>query len=142
MPRSVLNDLRRRAVDALLERPGHPVSTGDPLAELRSVARSPGVRKEPLAPGLTVLVRSLAHLDAVLSWQPANGLPRPTAVYCDLEDLRLYKEAVPRARAAGIPVGLAALRIVKPGEEGFHAPIVRAEPDRVVIEITHDDELG
>lgn len=133
VPRSVLNDLRRRAVDALLERPGHPVSTGDPLAELRSVARSPGVRKEPLAPGLTVLVRSLAHLDAVLSWQPANGLPRPTAVYCDFEDLRLYKEAVPRARAAGIPVGLAALRIVKPGEEGFHAPIVRAEPDRVLV---------
>jgi putative protease len=82
---------------------------------------------------LTVLVRSLDQLDAVLAWAPPDGLPRPAAVYCDFEDLRRYKDAVPRARAAGIPVGLATLRIWKPGEDGFQAPIVRAEPDIVLV---------
>jgi len=78
-------------------------------------------------------VRNFDQLDAVLAWSPPDGLPRPAAVYCDFEDLRRYKDAVPRAKAAGLPVGLATLRILKPGEEGFHAPIVRADPDIVLI---------
>jgi putative protease len=69
----------------------------------------------------------------VLAWSPPEGLPRPAAVYCDFEDLRRYKDAVPRAKAAGVPVGLATLRILKPGEEGFQAPIVRADPDIVLV---------
>ena len=48
-------------------------------------------------------------------------LPRPAAVYCDFEDVRRYKDAVPRAQAAGMPIGLATLRILKPGEEGFQS---------------------
>jgi putative protease len=69
----------------------------------------------------------------VLGWAPPAGLPRPAAVYCDFEDLRRYKDAVPRARAAGVPVGLATLRIWKPGEDGFQSPILRAEPDIVLV---------
>jgi len=54
-------------------------------------------------------------------------------VYCDFEDLRRYKDAVPKARAAGVPVGLAPLRVWKPGEDGFQALVVRAEPDIVLV---------
>jgi putative protease len=82
---------------------------------------------------LTVLVRSLDQLDAVLAWTPPDGLPKPAAVYCDFEDLRRYKDAVPKARGTGMPVGLAAIRVWKPGEDGFQALVVRAEPDVVLV---------
>jgi U32 family peptidase len=58
---------------------------------------------------------------------------KPKMVYCDFEDLKLYREAVELARAAHVPVGLATLRIVKPGEDGFHSTIVRSIPDVVLI---------
>jgi U32 family peptidase len=54
-------------------------------------------------------------------------------VYCEFEDGRRYKEAVVRARAAGVPIGLASLRILKPGEEGFLKPVLAAEPDAVLV---------
>jgi putative protease len=92
----------------------------DPNSELRT-------------PNLTVLVRSLEQLDAVLAWRPPDGLPRPAAVYCDFEDLRRYADAVPKARAAGIPVGLAPLRVLKPGEDGFESLVARAAPDLVLV---------
>src|SRR5207237_8785278 len=66
----------------------------------------------PESPRLHVLARTMEQLDAVLAWRPATA-------YCDFEDPRRYREAVARAKAAGVPVGLAPLRIVKPGEEGF-----------------------
>jgi putative protease len=135
IPRSVLNDLRRQAAVELArhlqESRTHAIAEPDALDNLRSSLRAP--RAELRAPCLTVLVRNLDQLDAVLAWAPPNGLPRPAAVYCDFEDLRRYKDAVPRARAAGIPVGLATLRIWKPGEDGFQAPVVRAEPDLVLV---------
>ena len=86
----------------------------------------------PGSPRITVLVRTLDQLDAVLGWQPPD-LPRPAAVYCDFEDLRRYQDAVPRARAAGVPVGLAPLRVLKPGEDGFQAIVARATPDIVLV---------
>jgi putative protease len=135
VPRSVLNDLRRQAAGELAERRAgprpHPVAEPDALETLRPV-RQQGA-DAPRSPALTVLVRTLEQLDAVLAWVPPDGLPRPAAVYCDFEDLRRYKDAVPRAKTAGVPVGLATLRVLKPGEEGFQSPVVRAEPDLVLV---------
>jgi putative protease len=54
-------------------------------------------------------------------------------VYCDFEDVRRYRDAVARAHAAGVPIGLATLRIVKPGEEGFLHTIAAANPDVVLV---------
>jgi putative protease len=54
-------------------------------------------------------------------------------VYCDFEDVRRYKDAVPKARTAGVPIGLATLRILKPGEEGFLKPLLQADPDAVLV---------
>ena len=177
VPRSVLNDLRRRAATALAAaRSGgraHAVADGDALAALRrnlsppppplrregepeplAGARDLGVASQGVAPAaplapppflgegvggrgssprLTVLARTLDQLDAVLAWAPPDGLPKPAAVYCDFEDLRRYKDAVPKARAAGVPVGLAPPRVWKPGEDGFPALVARAGPDIVLV---------
>lgn len=134
LPRSVLNDLRRRAIQDLASAETVPTIHPNALSDLRAKvvppARLAGV--STTTPTLSVVVRNLGQLDRVLQWS-SDRLPRPAAVYCDFEDLRGYKEAVPRARAAGMPIALATLRVWKPGEEGFQAPIVRAEPDMVLV---------
>ena len=135
VPKSVLNDLRRQAATELARlrqtARTHTIVEPDALETMRM-----GLLKSPqsnASPCLTVLVRNLDQLDAVLAWKPAEGFPRPAMVYCDFEDVRRYKDAVPRANAANIPIGLATLRVWKPGEDGFASPIVRAEPDAVLI---------
>ena len=137
VPKSVLNDLRRKAAGELASlrtaAQTHPVAEPDALEAMRAGLRLPDTRTPTPDPRLTVLVHTLDQLDAVLAWRPPAGLPRPAAVYCDFEDLRRYKDAVPRAKAAGVPVGLATLRVLKPGEEGYQSPIVRAAPDIVLV---------
>lgn len=131
VPKSVLNDLRRQAVTALLARRDAAVrvdvAESDALQRLRAEVSSavrPATEAGPAE--LTVLVRNLAQLDAVLPLRPAM-------VYCDFEDVRRYREAVPRAREAGVRIGLATLRILKPGEEGLLRPILAAGPDAVLV---------
>ena len=127
VPKSVLNDLRRRAVTGLMERrsapTGHTIAEPDALEAVRReiAAEHPASGPHPVsdAPRLYVLVRTQEQLDAVLAWEPPSPLPRPALVYCDFEDARRYRDAVARCRAAGMPVGLAPLRVVKPGEEGL-----------------------
>ena len=136
VPKSVLNDLRRRATaELILKRTAgqvHLIGDGDALASLRFTAQtSPpnplseaerGDRKAQLA----VLVRNRAQLDAVLPFKPA-------LVYADFEDLRQYADAVDAARAAGVKIGLATVRIWKPGEDGLQAMVARAKPDAVLV---------
>ncbi len=145
VPRSVLNDLRRRAAGELAEQrlEGRKHALADqangrcqPAGGTDTAPSAPSSHRPAdtgRSPALTVLVRSLDQLDAVLAWAPPDGLPKPAAVYADFEDLRRYKDAVPKARAAGVPVGLAPLRVWKPGEDGFQALVVRAEPDIVLV---------
>jgi putative protease len=54
-------------------------------------------------------------------------------VYCDLEDIRRYKEAVAMAREANVPIALATLRIVKPHEEGLLRQILDCQPDALLV---------
>ncbi len=124
VPRSVLNDLRRQAASELVAKRvrRHAVVA----ASVRASAASRSHARGDESSHLTVLVRTLAQLDAVLPLKPA-------VVYCDFEDLRRYKEAVPRAKAAGVPIGLATNRVWKPGEDGFQSLITRAEPDIVLV---------
>ncbi|MCE9563526.1 MAG: DUF3656 domain-containing protein [Planctomycetes bacterium] len=140
VPRSVLNDLRRQAGGELakrrLELKRHAIAEPNALEKLRVGDVRPTVKppqRRADATTLAVLVRNLDQLDAVLAWTPPESLPRMSAVYCDFEDLRRYKDAVPRAKAANISVGLAPLRVLKPGEDGFQSLVVRAEPDIVLI---------
>jgi putative protease len=76
------------------------------------------------------LVRTLDQLDAVLAWRSEL---RPAMVYCDFEDIRRYKEAVARSRAADMPVALATLRVIKPHEEGLLKQVVDCRPDALLV---------
>jgi putative protease len=82
---------------------------------------------------LYVLVRTLEQLDAVLAWAPPPALERPALVWCDFEDVRRYREAVARARAAGMAVGLAPLRVIKPGEEGLLRLVAGYGADQLLV---------
>ncbi len=138
VPKSVLNDLRRQGVSQLLEarerRKVHVLVEDNALDRLRDEARSDRSRGDAggaaRAPALYVLVRSLDHVDAILRW---NSAIRPSMLYCDFEDIRKYPLAVERCRAAGMPVGLATIRIVKPGEEGFLKQVAECEPDALLV---------
>ncbi len=95
--------------------------------------RERGEKLTPRSPELFVLCRTPEQLDAVLAWQPPSPLTRPSLVYCDFEDLRRYRDAVARARAAGVPVGLATLRIQKPGEDGHLRLVADCRPDVLLV---------
>jgi len=136
VPKSVLNDLRRRAAAELTAKRTatkvHAIGDGGALGSLRFAAQtsppnplSEAERGDRMSQ-LTVLVRNRAQLDAVLPFKPA-------LVYADFEDLRQYAGAVEVARAAGVKIGLATVRIWKPGEDGLQAMVARAKPDAVLV---------
>ncbi len=136
MPKSVLNNLRRDAIaylqsarDKKRDRTIHRAA----LQELRSVAGSRAIPATTAKPSLYVLVRTMEQLEAVLAWKPQLPLAPPAMVYCDFEDVRRYRDAVAKARAANMPIGVATLRITKPKEEGLLRLIAKAEPDAVLI---------
>jgi U32 family peptidase len=83
-------------------------------------------------PQLYVLVRTQEQLDAVCELS-RRQLLQPAMVYCDFEDVRRYRDAVENARAADLPIGLATLRIIKPGEEGLIAKIAAVGADAVLV---------
>jgi putative protease len=139
-PRSVLNDLRRQIVADLLRQretaARHEVVEPDALRVIRRAGSAsdrsfcieiqPPVADAPGSPKLTVLCRTLDQLDAALAFKPA-------LVYCDFEDLRHYHDAVARARHAGVPIGLATLRIQKPGEDGHLHLVAGCRPDVLLV---------
>ncbi|MGC3967414.1 MAG: DUF3656 domain-containing protein [Pirellulales bacterium] len=145
VPKSVLNDLRRRAVDELLQaslvETTRRVVRAEALDELRGEAAAtigPAADSKTAdaatdRPALYVLARTMEQLEAVLAWKPDAPLAGPTMVYCDFEDVRRYRDAVAAARAAGTPIGLATLRIIKPGEEGLLRQIAKCEADAVLV---------
>lgn len=137
-PKSVLNDLRRQAVAALIltrqAAARHAVAEPEALAAMRQqILGRRAAAPESGPPRLYVLVRSAAQLQAVLDWQPPAGTARPAMVYCDLSDPEQHAAAVARCRAAGLPVGLATLRISKPEDEDLLAALADAGPDAALV---------
>lgn len=136
-PKSVLNDLRRKAIEALVEkreaRRHTLVNAPHALERVRMQAGQVSRRAAP-GPRMYVMARTLEQVHAITSWRPEGELApmRPEMVYCDFEDVRQYKEAVAIARAAQMPIGIATTRIILPGEEGFLKLIAEAEPDAVL----------
>jgi putative protease len=172
VPKSVLNDLRRQAVQQLLElrerRGERVVRESETLEAMRSEIAlqfpshaAPPDQWEGEAPAgpnrsnedrlggsvalpyaidpqtdrtcrLHVLVRTLDQLKSVIEWRSTQGA-NLASVYCDFEDIRKYKEAVTTARQAGIPIGLATIRIIKPGEEGLLKQVADGGSDFVLV---------
>ena len=138
-PKSVLNELRRDAVAALVAkrtqagrgRAIHPQA----LDELRVVAaarRDRGSASGAAQPELIVLVRTLDQFRAAANWSRDND-DALALVYCDFEDVRSFREAVAGGRRLGLPVGLATPRIIKPSETGLLLQIAKCAPDAVLV---------
>jgi putative protease len=147
-PASVLNDLRRRAVELLLARHKaaaiHAVVAGDALETLRreaAMAETPISQAAGMRDGgsdvaskgcLHVLVRNLEQLEAVLAWRRGDGCDTGL-IYCDFDNVGQYAAAVEAGRAAGAAIGIASPRIVKPGEHEVLAAIARLSPAAVLV---------
>ena len=139
VPKSVLNDLRRRAVAALVERRAdaarHAIADPEALDHLRAEIAPPAAEPAPSGGPVSryVLVRSLEQLGAVLAWSPPGSSDRPALVWCDLADVDAWAVAVRRGRDAGLPIGLATPRILKPGDERLVDRMADAAPDAVLV---------
>ncbi len=138
VPKSVLNELRRRVCAALIQgrQQRVEISEHDVLGEMRAQCgkgKKDAEALEQTGPRLFVLARTMEQLEAVIAPRDADGPMRPAMVYVEFEDVRRYGEAVEKCRAAGMPVALATLRIVKPGEEGFLKQISDCRPDAILV---------
>ena len=113
-PVSLLNQLRRRAVELLAQAQARPrgLRVEDPAAVLAEALAAANVRPaaEPGQPELHLLVRTPEQLDAALELRPASI----TLDYLDLYGLR---PSVERVKAAGVTARVAGPRVFKPGEE-------------------------
>jgi U32 family peptidase len=106
VPASLLNRMRRDAVERLEQLQSRPVT--------RSIHPVPNLQRETHPPGqsrvhLHVLVRSPDQIEAAIAAQPDSI----TLDYLDLYGLR---PSVERVKSAGVQVRVASPRILKPGE--------------------------
>jgi putative protease len=112
-PASLLNHLRRQAVDQLaaLQSSPRPITIHDPrviLDELRITHYA--LRNDPTSPQIHLLVRTPQQLEAAIGLRPASI----TLDYLELYGLR---PAVERVIESGIEARVASPRILKPQEE-------------------------
>ncbi|ASA24438.1 DUF3656 domain-containing U32 family peptidase [Paenibacillus donghaensis] len=141
VPMRELNSIRRRAVELLAgERPKPPVYVKREVEVYGGTARRgaagaalPAAREGAgRAHGeaeLTVLCRSLPQVQAALE----AGVK---SIYADFEFIKQFPAAVDAVRAAGASITLATPRIHMPGENGYHANILRLQPDAVLVRNT------
>ena len=134
IPKSVLNDLRRRSVAELIARRErtHEISEPSALDNVRSeiTKQAPISNLKSPSPTLYALARTMEQLEAITAWSGPIPLGM---VYAEFEDVRKYKDAVRLAKSAGVPIGLATTRIIKPGEEGLLQQIADCQPDAILI---------
>lgn len=145
VPKSVLNNLRRQAVEELTRlraaESQRRIAGADVLDRMRAAIRPPKKNGDSAHRGLClhVLVRTPEQLAAVLTnlprvLRPPQGRAFATSlVYCDMEDLSSNWESVERCRAAEVSVGLTTPRLVTPGSENVLARIAGCAPDAVLI---------
>ncbi|MDX2086212.1 MAG: DUF3656 domain-containing protein [Kofleriaceae bacterium] len=125
VPVSELKEVRRCIVSELEAQLGsieRTLVTGSVIAALRTTALA-AVDAPPI---VIPLCRTDAQLDAVL----AAGARE---VELDWMELVGLARAVDRARARGARVGVATVRVQKPGEERIDAHLARLAPDHVLV---------
>ncbi|AIQ76770.1 U32 family peptidase [Paenibacillus odorifer] len=130
VPMRELNSIRRQAVELLAgERPKPPVYVKRAI-EVYGDATRRGVAPERAGEAeLTALCRSLPQVQAALEAGVRN-------IYADFEFIKQFPAAVDAVRAAGASIALATPRIHMPGENGYHANILRLQPDAVLVRNT------
>ncbi|OKP85506.1 peptidase U32 [Paenibacillus helianthi] len=129
VPMRELNSIRRQAVELLAgERPKPPVYVKREV-EVYGGASRRGAAGPHGEAELTVLCRSLPQVQAALEAGVTN-------IYADFEFIKQFPAAVDAVRAAGASIALATPRIHMPGENGYHANILRLQPDAVLVRNT------
>ncbi len=129
VPVSELKDVRRRLVATLereLVRVDRPLAEGSVLPGLRTVGSRAADGAGRGAPLVVPLCRTDAQLDAVLD----GGADE---VELDWMELVGLGKAVDRARGRGVRVGVATVRVQKPGEERIDQHLAKLEPDHVLV---------
>lgn len=127
VPVSELKEVRRQLVtqlEAAVVRVDRVLATGSVIEQLRGDA----ARTDALDAAATVvpLCRTDAQLDAALDAGSRE-------VELDWMELVGLAKAVERARARGARVGVATVRVQKPGEERIDAHLARLSPDHVLV---------
>ncbi len=126
LPIRELNRLRREAVEQLAgERPKPPVYIKHEVNAFRDA----GITQPATKTHLTVLCRSLEQVEAAVQSDASY-------IYADFEFIKQFPAAIAAARAAGKPIALATPRIHMPNENGYHANILRLQPDAVLVRNT------
>src|SRR5204862_481557 len=120
-PSSLLNQLRRRAVEQLarLQSQPHTIHVNDPAGAVAELSRA-AKTAEPGLPHIHLLVRTAEQLDAAIALAPAS-------ITLDYLDLYGLLPSLGRVRAAGIEVRVASPRILKPGEQRIADFLLRCE---------------
>jgi putative protease len=108
-PSSMLNRLRREAVERLQTVQGKPLPHGRG-SDWRIAASDRSPDREGGVVSLHLLVRTAEQLDAAIELRPAS-------ITLDYLDLYGLKPSIERVRDAGIAVRVASPRVLKPGEE-------------------------
>jgi putative protease len=129
LPVSELKALRRELVAELQSQvehgPAREIASTPVLPELLAAAKR--AQSAPQAePRLVPLCRELGQLEAAI----AAGVPE---VELDWMEMVGLAQAVARARAAGLSVTLATVRVQKPGEEGYDRRLDSLAPDAVLV---------
>ncbi len=127
LPVSELKELRRQLVaqlDTHLAKNDRVVESGSVIERLRQAHR---VADAPACEPIVVpLCRTDAQLDAVI----AAGARE---VELDWMELVGLAKAVARAKSAGLRVGVATMRVQKPGEDKIDAHLAKLDPDVVLV---------
>jgi U32 family peptidase len=104
---SMLNDLRRQAVERLQDAQGAAVAH---TVHEPQIALPEPPAATPSEPELHMLVRTPEQLEAAIDFRPAS-------ITLDYLDLYGLKPSIERVRAAGLQPRVASPRVLKPGEE-------------------------
>ena len=107
VPVSLLNQLRRQAVDQLTQQAAAP--TPKPTKPWQQPAIAP-TRSTPKPFEIHLLIRAARHLDAAIDAKPAS-------ITLDYLDLYGLWPSLEKLKASGIPARVASPRVLKPGED-------------------------
>ncbi len=131
LPIRELNRMRREAVERLAgERPKPPVYVKhevDAFGDARNNRRDPAI--DGKGSKLIALCRSVEQVEAAAAMDVSY-------IYADFEFIKQFPAAIAAARAAGKPIALATPRIHMPNENGYHANILKLQPDAVLVRNT------
>lgn len=137
VPKSVLNSLRRDAIERLIalrhEAARHRIVKPNALEEMRAGVLAAGPTAALAAKcaatsttthqqqcTLTALVRTLEQLQALAQLDESS---RPAMIYADFSRMAQFRDAVEIDRRHGLALGLASPRVTLPGEEHWMADL-------------------